>query len=115
VHLDDENLHYEAVSYVWGDATKWKIIVCDGLNVSITQNLFEALQRFRTPDTMRTLWADAVCINQGDTSKRTSQVRVMGVIYRRATQASFGYSMKKTKWFKLRLTSSVNTEINSII
>ena len=86
VHLDEKSLHYGAISYVWGDTTNRATIFCDRLNVSITRNLLEALQRFRAHDTMRTLWADAVCINQGDTKERTSQVRVMGAIYRRASQ-----------------------------
>ena len=64
VHLNDENLHYEAVSYVWGDATDRRTILCDGLSVSITRNLFEALQRFRVTDATRTLWADTICMHQ---------------------------------------------------
>ena len=86
VHLDDENLHYEAVSYVWGDATDRRTILCNGLSVSITRNLFEALQRFRVTDATRTLWADAICINQRDNYEKTAQVRLMGVIYGRAGQ-----------------------------
>ncbi|CAA9956441.1 HET-domain-containing protein [Pyrenophora teres f. maculata] len=86
VDLDDKNLHYEAVSYVWGDATDQETILCGGLRVSITGNLFEALQRFRAPDATRTLWADAICINQGDNDEKTLQIRLMSAIYRRASQ-----------------------------
>lgn len=31
-------------------------------------------------------WIDSICINQNDTSERESQIRLMGQIYRQATQ-----------------------------
>ncbi|KAG9189094.1 hypothetical protein G6011_05962 [Alternaria panax] len=78
VHLDDDDLRYEAISYVWGDSTDRKTLLCNGSIVSTTRSLFEALQRFRYVDTTRTLWADVLYINQADTDKRTSQVTSVG-------------------------------------
>ncbi|KAF4449563.1 hypothetical protein FALBO_16633 [Fusarium albosuccineum] len=49
--------------------------------VKITPSLDEALRAFRLPDKARTLWADAVCINQKDNEERTLQVSRMGFIY----------------------------------
>ncbi|KAH6865970.1 heterokaryon incompatibility protein-domain-containing protein [Alternaria rosae] len=86
VHLDDDELRYEAISYAWGDPSDRQTVVCNGNVVSTTRSLFEALQRFRYADTPRTLWADALCINQTDNDERTSQVRLMGFIYTKAVR-----------------------------
>ncbi|KNG44767.1 ob-fold nucleic acid binding domain [Stemphylium lycopersici] len=85
VRLNAENLLYEAISYAWGDHTDRKTIVCNDSVFSTTRSLFEALQRFRRIDTIRTLWADAICINQDDTGERTSQVQLMSLIYSKAS------------------------------
>jgi hypothetical protein len=84
VHLDDDDLRYEAISYAWGDPADRKTVICNGRLVSTTRSLFDALQRFRYAGTTRTLWADALCINQADNDERTSQVRLMSFIYTRA-------------------------------
>ncbi|KAI4638477.1 hypothetical protein J4E93_010031 [Alternaria ventricosa] len=81
VHLDDDDLRYEAISYAWGDLNDRKTVVCNGHVVSTTRSLLEALQRFRCADTTRTLWADELCINQADNEERTAQVQRMLYIY----------------------------------
>jgi hypothetical protein len=86
VHLDDDDLRYEAISYAWGDPADRKTVICNGRLVSTTRSLFEALQRFRMTGTTRTLWADALCINQADNDERTSQVRLMSFIYTKAVR-----------------------------
>ena len=55
---------YEAVSYVWGDASRRTSISCNGRPMNITVSLNEVFKRVRYPDHSRLLWADAVCINQ---------------------------------------------------
>ena len=75
---------YEAISYVWGDANMTQNITCGGCSCKVTTNLFHALQRFRRPDRSRYLWADALCINQGDIDERSQQVAIMKQIYERA-------------------------------
>jgi len=75
---------YEAISYVWGESTNKVRIECNGEPLNITRNLAAALTRFRLPDRARALWADALCINQGNVPEKESQVEMMGDIYRHA-------------------------------
>src|SRR5436190_15840060 len=60
------NPHYEALSYVWGDPHVTESIRMDGAEVQITINLNDALRRLRTTHRTRTVWVDALCINQQD-------------------------------------------------
>jgi hypothetical protein len=59
--------------------------VNEGL-IWITYNLWTALRRLRLNDRSRLLWVDAVCINQSDDDEKSSQVRMMGDIYRGAAR-----------------------------
>lgn len=81
VSLDEARHTYEALSYVWGDASIKHPVSCDGQRLEITRNLKEALEQFRDEDHPRILWADAVCINQNDLEERASQVRLMWDVY----------------------------------
>jgi hypothetical protein len=76
-----EDMAYEAISYVWGDASLSFPITCNGKRLFITQNLGSALKAFRLKDTARRLWADGICIDQADLQERHAQVRMMGEIY----------------------------------
>jgi hypothetical protein len=51
------------------------------LGLSITANLESALRHLRLSDQQRTLWVDALCINQSDITERGSQVQLMADIY----------------------------------
>jgi hypothetical protein len=86
VHLDDDDPRYEAISYAWGDPDDRKPVICNGCATTTTRSLVEALQRFRHARTTRTLWADALCINQADDDEKTSQVRLMSYIYTKAVR-----------------------------
>ena len=80
--------HYEALSYEWGaPETKMTNRVNNGLDsyLPITVSLRNALRSLRSPESMRTIWADAICINQLDDSERTQQVLLMGSIYQAAS------------------------------
>ena len=77
---------YEALSYIWGDVKQRASMTCDGRNLSITKNLAEALGRLRKPDRERTIWADAICINQDDLEEKGLQVRLMAQIYGKAAR-----------------------------
>lgn len=75
---------YEALSYTWGGDSKPRHIICNNLQIDITESLFEALHQFRKQDRNRSMWVDALCINQSDDEK-SSQIPLMKHIYARAT------------------------------
>jgi len=86
VLLDDAS-NYEALSYVWGStADPVPILVGSSRRhtISVTQNLAIALQHLRNPNRSRSLWVDAVCIDQDNLKERSYQVTLMGDIYRAA-------------------------------
>lgn len=72
---------YEALSYCWGNATFLSPIICNGSRLEVTRNLKSALRDLRHHDLLRTLWIDAICINQKDSKEREQQVGIMGDIY----------------------------------
>ncbi|TPX12860.1 uncharacterized protein E0L32_006740 [Thyridium curvatum] len=82
--LSDTWLNYEALSYTWGDASKPAAILIgdnDTSSLTITQNCFAALRSLRQRVQQRTVWIDAICINQDDVDERTAQVRMMDKIF----------------------------------
>jgi len=54
--------------------------------LQITNNLAVALRHLRLRKKSRTLWVDAICINQDDPVERSAEVLEMGSIYRNAQQ-----------------------------
>ena len=83
---DDPPPQYETVSYVWGNPDPCKHILVNGEKLRIPSNTNLALRRLASPDQYRTLWIDAVCINQSDLTERSQQVTLMGNIYSNAIQ-----------------------------
>lgn len=77
---------YEAISYCWGDASLTNIVLCDEHEVSITTSLFEALGELRQVAESRTIWADALCIDQTNVDDKTQQVQLFHRIYSQATR-----------------------------
>lgn len=76
----------EALSYVWGDTNVSEDIFLDDQAISITLNLHSALVHLRDASDTRTLWVDALCIDQFQHSERNQQVTIMGDIYKYARQ-----------------------------
>lgn len=76
---------YEALSYVWGDLSERQEIHLDGQPTPVTRNLWTALRYIRRSDISRTLWVDAICINQSDVQERNAQICQMGRIYNQAS------------------------------
>jgi len=76
---------YTALSYVWGCHKKTKTIWIDGAPLKITENLFSALHDLRDKERTLHLWADGICINQGDNTEKAMQIRMMRQIYARAS------------------------------
>lgn len=73
--------HYEALSYEWRDRVGLVPVPCSGRYMLVTPNLKSALTKIRLKDEVRTLWVDAVCINQEDVPERSQQVATMGSIF----------------------------------
>jgi Heterokaryon incompatibility protein (HET) len=65
--------HYEALSYMWGPK-EYRTIELDGKPYVVTENLWQALIHLRLEQGSRTMWVDAICINQEDVSERNHQV-----------------------------------------
>ncbi|KAF5980771.1 het-domain-containing protein [Fusarium coicis] len=78
---------YEALSYIWGSKKDPRHIYISGSRFAVTQNLFEALTYLRHSESDRTLWIDAICINQLDDDERTAQIHQMHQVYGNAKEA----------------------------
>jgi Heterokaryon incompatibility protein (HET) len=78
---------YIALSYTWGNSTNTIVILVNKNEVKITANLCTALLRLRA-EGITYIWADALCINQGDDEERTAQVGRMGTIFRKASEVA---------------------------
>jgi hypothetical protein len=92
-------LHTRKKTHDWqGDNPyrKRRTVFINGVEHSITLNLFHTLRRFRamkpTP-----LWVDAICINQSGPVERIEQVRMMGEIYRHADEVLIWLGEVKNK------------------
>ncbi|KAF2212181.1 hypothetical protein CERZMDRAFT_6068, partial [Cercospora zeae-maydis SCOH1-5] len=72
---------YDALSYTWGESFRTKIILCNDRPLAVTENLQEALFRFRDPIHTVTLWIDQICIWQESLPERNAQVKMMGDIF----------------------------------
>ncbi|KAH6688595.1 heterokaryon incompatibility protein-domain-containing protein [Plectosphaerella plurivora] len=72
---------FEATSYTWGRDKSPVPIVCNGKTLNIQPNAFHMLNDLRLPNEVRTVWVDAICINQGDKRDRTAQVSAMHFVY----------------------------------
>jgi len=92
VSLRNLSEKYLALSYVWGADRAAEPLLVNGHEVHTTANLADFLVRYRkmssvVPDWIFAhmyLWVDAVCINQDDVAERSSQVEIMGDIYKQA-------------------------------
>ncbi len=76
---------YEALSYTWGTPVFSKSIQCsENSHVAITSNLGAALRQLRHRFRKRTMWIDAICVDQQNLLERNHQVRYMRKIYEQA-------------------------------
>lgn len=85
--LDDTAQEYDALSYVWGDKADGQCnISINDQAFSVGKNLHSALLRLRGPNFERTLWVDAVCIDQNNMREKEEQIQNMARIYEQASQ-----------------------------
>ncbi|MCJ1479437.1 hypothetical protein MMC13_008123 [Lambiella insularis] len=81
-----QRMTFEALSYTWDAQAFREYVWCDNKLLPVTENLYIALQRLRSPNSSRLFWIDAICINQLNMLERSHQVALMRVIYHRAAQ-----------------------------
>jgi hypothetical protein len=88
-------MKFEALSYIRGlpnfPPSDWQgrnklpqLLLDEAYYLPIWPNLDTCLRHLRSHDITRTIWIDAVCINQDDLTERGSQVQIMQQIYARA-------------------------------
>jgi hypothetical protein len=58
----DSSSYYNALSYAWGDPTDTRLIICNGKELKVIQNLYLALWHLRKRGDFVPIWADAVCM-----------------------------------------------------
>lgn len=86
IDLSYPSVDYEAISYTWGDNSDTQVIEIDGQSYRIRSNLWDFLLHLRKRKTPRTLWADAICIDQNDPIEKGHQVSVIGQIFQKASK-----------------------------
>lgn len=81
---------YETLSYVWGNPAMTAVVTVERpeqqgpARIRVTKSLITALRYLRLAQKPRTLWIDALCLNQTDHIELSQQVPRMGEIYRLA-------------------------------
>lgn len=74
---------YTALSYTWGPPATTHSIVINSHTVPLRENLYWALFYLRQ-SSPRSLWIDALCIDQSSNEDKEYQIRLMDYIYNRA-------------------------------
>lgn len=77
---------YEAVSYAWETWDRSSSVELHHHSMNVTPSLASALESLRYDEKPRTLWVDAICINQDDAEETNTQVTLMADIIERATE-----------------------------
>lgn len=77
---------YFALSYAWGDVSDQREILMgrEEITMSVPASLQVALRALRDPRRSVLLWADAISINQQNSSEKAEQVQLMTRIYKKA-------------------------------
>lgn len=86
--VEEIELEYEALSWCWGQGkSDYAVVITKGTEnykMRIRKDLVLALIYLRHREKSRTLWIDAVCIDQDNAVERNQQVQMMSRIYTRA-------------------------------
>lgn len=82
----DNDPHFEALSYVWGEPSNSRPIEVSGSTFYATVNLHDFLLCLRLESADRYLWADALCIDQSNQEEKSYQIGLMTRIYRDAKE-----------------------------
>lgn len=88
--VSENAISYEALSWCWGtDAAEYALTIKHKgkkYKKRVRRELALALKYLRLQDQKRTLWIDAICINQDDHEERNQQVQMMSRVYTRAKE-----------------------------
>ncbi|KAJ8131906.1 hypothetical protein O1611_g1718 [Lasiodiplodia mahajangana] len=88
--VQSKKIEYEALSWCWGlEAADYALKIEENgktYKKRVKKELALALKYLRLPDQTRTLWIDAICINQDDHQERNHQVQMMSRVYTRAKE-----------------------------
>jgi hypothetical protein len=82
-HKFQDDLEYNAISYVWGATEALTKVPCNGTDLVISPTVLDILHHL---DRSRPCWVDSICINQQDTEEKAVQVPLMHQIYSQAAQ-----------------------------
>jgi len=89
---------YNTLSYTWGRSGDKRSISVNGQTIYISANLFTALRALRRRFFTVTIWADALCIDQGNNDEKNKQVALMGRIYKQGRQTWVSLGCPDEKW-----------------
>lgn len=81
----DNRPEFEAISYVWGDASKKTDIIINDILFYVTRSVDKTLRLLRRKYRRRVVWIDFVCINQHDVPEKNTQVPLLGRVYESAS------------------------------
>ncbi|KAI1180331.1 heterokaryon incompatibility protein-domain-containing protein [Nemania sp. FL0916] len=88
--VQEKKIEYEALSWCWGlEPADYAVKIEENgktYKLRVRKELALALKYLRLPEKTRTLWIDAICINQDDPEERNHQVQMMSRVYTRAKQ-----------------------------
>ncbi|KAF2803484.1 uncharacterized protein BDZ99DRAFT_341872, partial [Mytilinidion resinicola] len=87
---------YTAVSYCWGSPVFTHTISVNNDKINITRSAYTALQALRSPFRPRTIWLDALCIDQASTADQDCQIPLMPQIYANAAEVTVWLGPSKT-------------------
>ena len=80
-----DNSIYDALSYTWGSHFLLRrIIEANNRKILVTDSLFRALRELRHDTEIRTIWIDALCINQHNNIEKGRQIAIMRNIFQNA-------------------------------
>jgi len=77
---------FVALSYNWGDSKDTLPITCNGGSLNITRSLHGFLSALRARGAFGYLWADGICIDQGNPDEQGTQIPLMYKLYRYASR-----------------------------
>ncbi|RMY20609.1 hypothetical protein D0867_03889 [Hortaea werneckii] len=93
---------YTAVSYVWGKDDDSQGLIIDGVSKPTKPSLQAALRGLRSPDAVIAVWADGICINQGDKAEKDVPLKCdwrPGELYTNLKQGNTEQAADLISWY----------------